>query len=314
MEHVEPLVAAKVSRRHIWVHLLLYPGHTLPTAAAPVLVAGGLAVHDGVFAPWPLFLAFVGSWLIHVAGVFADNHELLRRHGDLPEHPELCAALADGSLRLSSLRWTIAACLLLATLAGIEPVRLGGWPAFALGVLGVAASLGYAAGPAYARRGLADPLFFVMFGVVAVVGCYGVQVAATRPETFAWAALPWSAWVLGMPVGCLVVAVMVIDDIRDRGWDAQKGWRTPAVRFGLVGARRLFTALLALAYAAPLLYWLALGRSPWVMATWATLPLARHVLRAVLRHDTTRELLPMSPRTSLLSLLYAALLAVGLAG
>ncbi|MCB9877523.1 MAG: UbiA family prenyltransferase [Planctomycetes bacterium] len=295
------------------MHLLLYPGHTLPTAAAPVLVAAGLAVHDGVLAPWPLLLAFVGSWLIHIAGVFADNHELLRRHRALPEHPELCQALADGSLRLSSLRWTIAACLVLAALCGIEPVRLGGWPAFALGVVGVAASLGYAAGPAYARRGYADPLFLVMFGVLAVVGCYGIQVAATRPGTFAWTALPWSAWVLGMPVGCLVVAVMVIDDIRDRDWDRQKGWRTPAVRFGVDGARRLFVALLVLAYAAPLLYWLGLGRSPWVMTTWATLPLAGHVLRAVLRHDTTRELLPMSPRTSLLSLLFAGLLAVGLA-
>lgn len=313
MKRLAPAQPSKVSRRHIWVHLLLYPGHTLPTAAAPALVAAGLAVHDGVFAPWPLLLAFAGSWLIHVAGVFADNHELLRRHGDLPEHPELCQALADGSLRLASLRWTIAACLVLAALCGIEPVRLGGWPAFALGVVGVVASLGYAAGPAYARRGLADPLFFVMFGVLAVVGCYGVQVAATRPETFAWTTLPWSAWIVGAPVGLLVVAVMVIDDIRDRDWDRQKGWRTPAVRWGLAGARRLFVALLALAYAAPPLFWLILHRSPWVLATWATLPLAWHVLRAVLRHDTTDELLPMSPRTSLLALLFAALLAAGLA-
>ncbi|MBI4446052.1 MAG: hypothetical protein HY645_09080 [Acidobacteria bacterium] len=36
-------------RRKLWLSMLLYPGHTLPTAAAPVLVACGLAVREGVF-------------------------------------------------------------------------------------------------------------------------------------------------------------------------------------------------------------------------------------------------------------------------
>ena len=75
-----------LSRRDIWVQLLLYPGHTLPTAAAPVVVAVGLAIHDRVFAFVPALVAFLGSWCIHVGGVFTDNYELLRRHPDLPEH------------------------------------------------------------------------------------------------------------------------------------------------------------------------------------------------------------------------------------
>jgi len=39
------------TRRDVWVRMLLYPRHTLPTAVAPVLVSAGLALHDGVFAP-----------------------------------------------------------------------------------------------------------------------------------------------------------------------------------------------------------------------------------------------------------------------
>ena len=53
----------KWSRREIWTRKLLYPGHTLPTAAAPVIVAVGLAYHDGVFAPVPAVLAFLAGWL-----------------------------------------------------------------------------------------------------------------------------------------------------------------------------------------------------------------------------------------------------------
>jgi len=153
----------------------------------------------------------------------------------------------------------------------------------------------------------------LMFGVVAVAGCYGVQLAAARPDAFSWTALPPLAFVAGLPVGCIVVCVLIVDDIRDRGFDAQKGWRTTAVRHGLRSSRALFAALLVAAYLMPVVWWLAFARSPLVLLPWLTLPLALHVLRAVRRFDTTRDLLPMSPRTSLLSLLFAALLAVGLA-
>ncbi len=302
----------RTSRRTIWIHLLLYPGHTLPTAAAPVLVAAGLAWRDGRFAAWPLALAFLGSWLIHVAGVFADNHELLRRHRGLAEHPELTAAVDDGSLRLRTLRLAIAACLVLAVACGIEPVRLGGGVAFALGVLGVAASLGYAAGPRpYAALGLADPLFFAMFGIVAVAGAYGVQ-AAAQPG-FVWTALPWRTFVLGLPVGCLVTAVLVVDDLRDRHFDARKGWRTTAVRHGVAGSRREFVLLIAAGYLLPIAFWLGLGEPATVLLPLLTLPVAWSVVRAVRRFDSTRDLLPITPRTALLSLAFAALLAFGVA-
>ena len=35
-----------------------------------MLEAVGLALHDGVFAPLPALLTFLGNWLIHVTGVF----------------------------------------------------------------------------------------------------------------------------------------------------------------------------------------------------------------------------------------------------
>ena len=39
------------SLREVWTRKLIYPGHTLPTALAPVMVGVGLAVRDDVFAP-----------------------------------------------------------------------------------------------------------------------------------------------------------------------------------------------------------------------------------------------------------------------
>ena len=69
-----------------------------------------------------------------------------------------------------------------------------------------------------------------MFGVVAVAGAYYVQAApaygATAGSLLVLQALPLKALVVGLPVGALVTNVLLVDDIRDRNFDALKGWRT----------------------------------------------------------------------------------------
>jgi len=307
-----------MTRRELWIRLLLYPTHTLPTALAPVVVGVGLAIRDGVFAPLPALLAFVASWFVHVAGVFTDNHELLRRHPALPEHPELLDAVAGDKLALSTLNAATWLCLAVAAACGAWLAWIGGGVALAIGIIGVVSAIGYAGGPwPYAPRGLADPVFFLMFGVVAVAATWYIQAVSLVPDPGPWLTravdVPLAAYLVGLPVGALVTAVLVIDDIRDRHWDAKKGWRTTAVRFGLRGSRVAFVALVAFAYVAPFAIWLGLGFSAWVLLPLATLPLAARAVRAVLTHDDTASLFPWTPRTAMLGLLYAALSGAGLA-
>jgi 1,4-dihydroxy-2-naphthoate octaprenyltransferase len=295
----------RLSRRAIWTRLLLYPTHTLPTAAAPVIVGAGLAIHDGAFAPVPAVLAFLCSWLVHVAGVFTDNHELLRRSPDVREHPELSDGLHDGTIELWHLRAAIGICLLLALAPARYFLAVGGLPVIAIGVLGIAASLGYAGAPlAYTRLGLEDSVFFVMFGVVAPAATYYVQ----RPSF-----VPPTAFVVGLPVGALVTNVLLIDDLRDREFDARKGWRTGTVRFGVRWTRAEFTALMAFAYAAPFALWLAAGFRASVLLPLLTLPAGYLVTRSVRASDDRGKLAPMTARMSGLALVYAILLAIGLA-
>jgi len=301
----------------IWIRLLLYPGHTLPTALAPVLIAAGLAARDGVLALLPLTIAFLGSWLIHVGGVFFDNHELLRRFPRLPEHPELIAALADGSLKLAHLRLAIIACFVLAASTAPYLYAIGGPPVLLLGAIGIAASLSYAGGPlAYARHGLAEPFFLLMFGVVGVYGSYYIQAAAegaVAAESAAIRELPIELLWLGLPIGALVTCVLIVDDIRDREFDDEKGWRTGTVRFGLGYSRLRFALLMAAAYLAPPIYWLTMDFDAMILLPLLTLPWAQLILADVLRYERTADLLPITPATSKLSMLYALLLAIGVA-
>ncbi|HEY5293650.1 MAG TPA: UbiA family prenyltransferase [Burkholderiales bacterium] len=307
-----------LSAREIWIKLLLYPSHTLPTAAAPALVGIGLAVRDNVFAPMPVLVAFFASWLIHVGGVFTDNYELLRRHPEVAEHPELLQALQAGTLTFAGLRGAILACFALAALTVPYLVSIGGTLALVIGIVGAASGYCYAGGPQpYVKHGLADPVFFAMFGIVAVVGTYYIQWAAMHGAAShgvdALQRLPYDVFLLGLPVGALVTNVMLIDDIRDRQFDAVKGWRTCAVRFGLSGIRREYLALTALAYGLPPAFWLGFGCSAWILLPLLTLPLAYKIARAVCTLDQTSDLLMMTPRASYLSVIYSALLAAGVA-
>ena len=305
------------THRRIWVDLLLYPTHTLPTALAPVLVGLGLAAREDVLSPGPALVAFLGSWCVHLAGVFTDNHELLRRHPEIEEHPELTAAIRDGTLRLSGLRAAIGLCLLVAFATAPWLYAIGGAPVLVLGALGVAASLGYHGFPVrYVRAGLADPVFFLLFGVVGVAGTVYIQGAAARGAADPWQvllALPASTWWAGLPCGALVTAVMLVDDLRDRAWDRLKGWRTGAVRFGPRFGRLEIGALAAFACAAPIAFWLAGGLGPWVLLSLGAAPLVAGAVRGVWRGDTPRALFPMSPLMARAALVHSGLLALGLA-
>lgn len=307
-----------MTRRRLWWKLLLYPTHTLPTAAAPVLVAVGLAAHDHVFAPRPAALAFVASWLIHVAGVFTDNNALLRRHPSLAEHPELLQAVADRTLTLTTLKVAIALCLILSALVAIPLLQIGGLIVLVIGVLGVVASLSYHGGPfAYAPRGLADPVFFLMFGVVAVAATYYIQALSLAgspdPWPLRWTPLPWRALVVGLPIGALTTNVLVMDDLRDRTWDAAKGWRTGAVRWGPQWSRAEFTGLMLFAYLAPLVFCWGLGLGRWTLLPLLTTPFAVQAVKSIWRLEAPAALLPWSSRVATLGAGYAAFLAVGLA-
>lgn len=308
---------ARVTRQRVWIDLLLYPAHTLPTAAAPVMVGAGLAFHDGVFAAIPALVAFLGSWLIHVAGVFTDNHELLRRHSQVVEHPDLTAALAQKVLTLNEVKFAIAGCLLLAFPAALFFWSVAGTPALVIGVIGLVASLGYAGGPVpYAKLGLAEVVFFVMFGIVAVAGTYYAQLTwheAVASHSAALASLPVSAFLVGLPVGALVTNILIIDDLRDRRFDAIKGWRTLAVRLGQAGSRRAYVALSFFAYLAPFAFWRMAGFDGWVLLPIATLPWALRIGRVLLKQEHIEGLARLTSSASLLSCAYAALLAIGIA-
>jgi 1,4-dihydroxy-2-naphthoate polyprenyltransferase len=211
-------------------------------------------------------------------------------------------AVQSGLLTPREVRAGMIVAIALAVAAGIYLTAVSGWPVVVIGVLSVLSGIAYTGGPyPLGYHGLGDVFVMAFFGFVAVCGTVFVQTGAVPPL----------AWLSSVPVGAIATAVLVVNNVRDRETDVKAGKRTLAVRFGRRFGVIEYAGLFALAYAAPVVAVLALGRSPWALLPLATLPLAAQLVRAV----ATREGRPLNAclaGTAKLLLAYGALFSVGL--
>lgn len=307
-----------LARRQVWLGMLIYPGHTLPTALAPVVVAAGLAWKDQVLHVGAAAAALGAGWMIQLGGVFTDNYFNLRRHPDDREHADFVRAVHAGLITLGQIRTAIAAVYLLGAACGAYAAWVGGLPAIAIGLLSVLASLAYSAGPfPLGDRALGDPLFFVFFGVVSVAGAYYVQAAAVLapafPLTVPDGTMAWDVFVASLAVGALTTNILVIDNLRDRDYDRSKHEWTVAVLIGRRGSLIEYAALVALAYAVPVALWRSGAAGAAVLLPWLSLPYAAIVARRVVGASSREALVPLTPQAGRLLLGFSLLFAAGVA-
>jgi 1,4-dihydroxy-2-naphthoate octaprenyltransferase len=190
----------------------------------------------------------------------------------------------------------------LVVLVGAYLVVVGGPPVLVLGTLAILSAVAYTGGPfPLGYHGLGDLFVFLFFGLAAVCGTYYVQ--AGEVSRLAW----WSA----VPVGALVTAILVVNNLRDIESDRRVGKRTLAVRLGARGAKVQYLLLLGVAYLAPPVMSLSGVAEYAVMLSWLSLALVRPQVRMVLNEDG-RVLNKALAGTARLELVYSLLFSVGL--
>jgi 1,4-dihydroxy-2-naphthoate octaprenyltransferase len=188
-----------------------------------------------------------------------------------------------------------------AGIAGLGLAALSSWWLVAVGAVCMAAAWTYTGGPLpYGYRALGEVFVFVFFGPVAVVGTTYVQTGT----------LPGLAFAVSVPVGLLIVAILVVNNLRDLAGDAAVGKRTLAVLLGDRGTRLLFAGLLVLAFGVVV----AVGMTrPGVLLGLVGAPLAVPPARTVLNGGRGPALIGALQGTGLLTLVTGAFLAAGLA-
>src|SRR6056297_2820063 len=225
-------VATEHSRREAW--LMAARPHTLPAAAAPVLVGTGLAVHEGLFAPLPALAAFLGAALIQIGTNFANDYYDAVKGVDTDEREGFTRVTQSGLIPPNEVKRAMYATFALAILVGVYLVWVGGLPILVIGLASVVSGFAYAGGPyPLGSHGLGDLFVFVFFGVLAVMGTFYVQAAALLAAPLTIGIPPGTVtltgFVVSLPVAAISTGILVVNNVRDIETDAKSGKRSLAV-------------------------------------------------------------------------------------
>ena len=261
---------------HLRLWLVAARPRTLPAAVAPVLVGTALAAAEDVFKPLRFAAALLGSIFIQIGTNLANDYSDARRGADTEDRLGPVRVTAGGLMPPRRVLVGTWVAFGLAVAAGTYLAAVAGWELFVVGALSIAAGVLYTGGPRpYGYEGLGELFVFLFFGLVAVGGSYFVQTEDLR----------WEAVALGVPVGLLAAAILVVNNVRDIETDRRAGKRTLAVRLGRERAVAVFAGMLIASFASlPLI--LAFSESD--LDAWTLIPLAVAPL-AVPLHRTLAE-------------------------
>ena len=185
---------------------------------------------------------------------------------------------------------------------GLYLTAIAGWPVLAVGMACILASLAYSGGPfPLASHGLGDLFVFIFFGLVAVCGTYYVQALQVTTQVL---------W-LSVPVGFLITAIIVVNNLRDIPTDRKSGKNTLAVILGEDGAKLEYLLLVIGAYIMPAAFFFSGGFSVWVLLPLISIPMSIPNIIAVYK-DKGPSLNKVLAKTAALSLVFSLLLAAGL--
>lgn len=289
---------SKLTTFQIWI-LGIRP-KTLPAAAAPVIVGISIALGDGVFRFTPALAALLGALLLQIGSNLANDVFDFKKGTDTAERTGPMRVTQAGLLTPRQVMTGMGTIFMLATLIGLYLVYVGGWPILIIGVLAIVSAIAYTAGPfPLGYNGLGDLFVFLFFGPVAVLGTYYVQSGAITS----------ASWWASIPMGLLITAILVVNNLRDIDTDRKAGKRTLAVRFGRGFTQQQYLILLLLSYLIPVIMQLS-GGYAWVLLSWFSIPLALPLAKDI-RNQTGKALNKTLAGTARLGLVYAVLFSIG---
>ncbi|MDO4435426.1 MAG: 1,4-dihydroxy-2-naphthoate octaprenyltransferase [Cardiobacteriaceae bacterium] len=220
-----------------WIELFRL--RTLPLSLCAVLIGNALAHQEGFFEPkrfvFTLLTAVLLQILCNIANDYGDGIRGSDKHRPL-NAPKRFAHLPKYRAKVQSALWgfllasVVSGWILLSLLPHeLCLIYLG------LGIASLLAALCYTLGKKpYGYHGFGEVSVLLFFGLVGVVGSYGVQGA---PLSF-WVFLP----ALGFGLGC--VSVLMINNLRDWENDALAGKRTLAVQVGIEAYQKMYRIIM----------------------------------------------------------------------
>lgn len=275
---------------------------TLYMAVAPVVAGTGVAAAESATNWARAALALVVALALQVGVNYANDYsDGIRGTDAVRVGPR--RLVGSGTAAASHVLAAALASFVVAGVAGLILAALAGWWLVAVGVGCVLAAWTYTGGGRpYGYRALGEVAVFTFFGLVAVGGTAYVQTGQ----------LTRLAAIVAVPIGLLATALLVANNLRDIPGDTVAGKRTLAVRLGDRRTRALYLVLVGMPFLLlPVVE--AVADDSAALAALAALPLLAAAVVPIVGGATGTALVPTLRTTGQLTLLYAVLLAVGLA-
>jgi 1,4-dihydroxy-2-naphthoate octaprenyltransferase len=152
-------------------------------------------------------------------------------------------------------------------------------------------------------RGVGEATIFLVFGPILTAGTFYALSGS----------LAWPAFLLGVPPGFLIAAVIWINQFPDFGADSMTGKRNLVVRLGTKRSRWVYGALMLLPFAVVVYMASRPHFSPFVLLGLLCLPLAiKAVYQAWIHFDSHTQIVPAQALTIQTHLALGLLISLGL--
>ena len=211
--------------------LVAFRLRTLPLALSSIILGSMLAYADGIFS-WPVaILAVTTTLFLQILSNLANDYGDSVSGVDNEHRVGPSRSVQGGAITASQMRRAVFLFAFLSLASGIGLIIVGTRGLqlestliyLVLGLGAIAAAIKYTVGKnPYGYQGLGDLFVFIFFGLVGVCGTYYLHTHQ----------LPWDILLPAASVGLLSVAVLNLNNLRDRESDAASGKRTLVVKLG----------------------------------------------------------------------------------
>ena len=259
----------------------------------PLITASALVFQRGSFCLLPFVMALIGLGALHLGSNLLNDY--YDASGSDPINRRL-TPFSGGSRVIQEHEIHPNTVLILSILFFSIGIACGIWFTFwgrpyvlLIGLFGLLAGWTYSGPPLkFMSRGLGEPLIFFAFGPFITLGTYYVITGS----------ISWSAFLLGIPNGFLIMAVIWINQFPDYQADREANKKNLVVRLGLSRARYLYCLIMVLPFLAIIALIYLIGLPFLVIISLGAFPLAGRAIQILWRrYRSFRDLIPAQALT-----------------
>ncbi len=218
-----------MTKTQAWLRAFRF--RTLPLSVSGIIAGSGIALHDG-FWNWYIFMLSLSTTvLFQIVSNLANDLGDSMKGTDNEHRVGPVRSVQSGLISMQAMKIAVGIFSLLSLFSALLLIFYAArnldqqliYFYILLAILCVIAAITYTVGKkAYGYRGLGDLMVFIFFGLVSVLGVY--PLFANH--------LPIDILLPASSIGCLSVAVLNLNNLRDRENDERSNKRTLVVVLG----------------------------------------------------------------------------------